>query len=190
MKKGQMITFDMSTTLIVFIVFIILFILLFVLAQRTGQKHEFELEYVFSNLENNLKFDNSDPSIAFLRNYRVTKGRLNNFANTVADIDSYVIGEIGNAHGIGMDEEGYDACLYFKDNDGQFIGMGDEGLSVLGRLSKIGSGSRCQEEMITNNRNPCDRYKQALAMIKPVLFDVGNPTNNRIVQMNLVICKK
>ena len=186
MKKGQMITFDMSTTIIIFIVFIILFLLLFFFAQKTEQKHEFELEYAFANLENNLRFGPADQ--AFLRNYRVNRIKLNNFADNVPDIDAYVLGEIEGAHGIGMAAEGYDSCLYFRDINGEFIGMGASDLSALGRLSKI--GSTCEIEMITNNRNPCDRYKQALAMIKPVLMDESYPEINQIIQMNLVICKK
>ena len=188
MKKGQMITFDMSTTIIIFIVFIILFILLFFFAQKTEQKHEFELEYAFANLENNLRF--GPPNQAFLKNYRVNRTKLDRFADAVPDIDTYVLGEIGNAHGIGMDENGYDSCLYFRDIDGSRFEMGiNTPVEVMGILTKFSPPRTCNDE-ITNDRNPCDNYKQALAMIKPVLLDEGGPQYNQIIQMNLVICKK
>src|SRR4030042_2893776 len=188
MKKGQMITFDMSTTIIIFIVFIILFLLLFFFAQKTEQKHEFELEYAFANLENNLRFGPSDQ--AFLKNYRVNRVKLDNFAENVPDIDAYWLGEIGGAHGIGMAAEGYDSCLYFRDIDGSRFEMGiNTPVEVMGILNKFSPPRTCNEE-ITNNQNPCDNYKQPLARIKPVLLDEGGPQYNRIIQMNLVICKK
>jgi hypothetical protein len=184
MKKGQIITFDFSTSLIVFVIFLALIIGLFLLGQAEEKKHEFELEYMFDNLENNLKFD--DPARDFFKNYRVNSGRLDAFASYIGDgsIDDYIVGSIGDAHGIGMSSDVYDACMYFVDNNGQMIDMGTR--EVLGELK---GGITCEGE-ITSNRNPCEGYKQSLALFKPALFDEGGPQlNNRIVQMNLVICK-
>lgn len=184
MKKAQMVTFDMSTTLVVFIIFIVIFIGVFFMSQRIITPHEFELEYVFYNLENNLKFD--DESRRFITNYRVDSEKLKKFAEEVNDIDAYVIGRINGAHGIGMDPEGYDACLYFKDNDGSFLKLDSQKIAV-GTLSKV---NKPCHDVISSGENPCEEYKQATALIKPVLLDTGNPENNRIIQMNVVICKK
>ena len=115
-KKAQMITFDLSTSLIIFIIFMAIFIGLFLMAQKPAEKPEFELEYIFANLENNLMYDgitNND----FIRDYRVNYVRLNNFASDIDDIDPYVLGSLSGAHGNGLDEEAYDACMYFTDNN-------------------------------------------------------------------------
>jgi hypothetical protein len=188
-KKSQVITFDLSSSLIVFLIFIAIFIGLFLLTQASETKQEFELEYIFSNLENNLKFDTPGPSRDFFRDYRINKTKLDNFANYIAtgSIDNYVVGEVGGAHGIGLGVDNYDACLYFTDNNNQRISMGNDGRVALGNLSKIPSSCHA---IISVNQNPCDKYQQALAFLKPVLFDVGNPEQNRVIQMNLVVCKK
>ncbi|MBN2459927.1 hypothetical protein JXB28_06605 [Candidatus Woesearchaeota archaeon] len=184
-KKAQIITFDMTTTLVIFVIFIVIFIGAFFLSQRTIQKHEFELEYVFANLENNLRFDDEDRR--FMSNYRIDSDKLAEFADEVQSIDNYTVGEINGAHGIGMDAAGYDTCLYFTDNDGTFIRMNGAGLRVLGELSQP---ARSCDEVIASGENPCEEYKQAISLFKPVLFDQGSPDYNRIVQMNIVICKK
>lgn len=184
-KKAQMITFDFSTSLIIFIIFIAIFIGLFLMAQKPVEKSEFELEYVFANLENNLKYD-SVTNRDFIRNYRVNYVRLINFATdpNTADIDPYVIGNIsGNAHGIGLDEGAYDTCLYFMDNDNQIISL--SGKRALGMLK---GGVSC-DSMIPQY-NPCEGYKRAYSIFKPVLLDLNNPDANRIILMNIVVCKK
>ena len=185
-KKSQVITFDLSSSLIIFIIFIAIFIGLFLLTQSSETKQEFELEYMFSNLENNLKFD--VPGGAFFRDYRINKIKLDNFANYIAagSIDDYIVGEVNGAHGIGLGVDNYDACLYFTNNSNQRISMGSSNRTALGYLSKI--SSTCDAIISTNN--PCENYKQALSFMKPVLLDLGNPEKNSIIQMNLVVCKK
>jgi hypothetical protein len=181
-KKAQIITFDFSTSLIVFLIFMALFIGLFLLGQSEEKKHEFELEYMFSNFENNLQYD-LVAGRDFFRDYRINSGKLDAFASSVTNIDDYVVGNISSAHGIGLSSDVYDVCMYFIDNDGTRIDM--NGKEAVGELQ---GGLTCDAEIIAN-RNPCDGYKQALSLFKPVLFDEGNPEDNRIVQMNLVVCK-
>ena len=176
-KKAQIITFDFSTSLIIFLLFIAVFIGLFFLSQGLEKQAEFELEYVFANLENNLKY-NASQNRDFLRDYRVSETKLSSFASAIGtgSIDEYVVGEIGDAHGIGLSAEAYDICLYFTDNNNQFI-------SILGMVK---SGP-CVS-VITSD--PCSGYKQTLSLFKPVLFDTGSPDENSIILMNLVMCKK
>ena len=181
-KKAQMITFDLSTSLIIFIIFIAIFIGLFLMAQKPTEKPEFELEYMFSNLENNLRYDGVSGR-DFIRDYRVNYLRLNNFASSIDDIDPYVLGSIGDAHGIGLDEEAYDACMYFTDNNNQMISL--SGKDAIGMLK---GGVQCSS--IIPDDNPCDDYKKAYALFKPVLLLQGNPDQNSIILMNIVVCKK
>jgi len=187
-KKAQIITFDFSTSLIVFLLFIAVFIGLFLLSQGIEKKQEFELEYVFANLENNLQY-NATQNRDFFRDYRVNEEKLNSFASAITStgsIDEYVVGTIGAAHGIGLDAAAYDVCLYLTDNNNQLISLG--GATALGMVK---SGSCASVIASVASTDPCSSYKQTISIFKPVLFDEGSPTNNnRIVQMNLVICKK
>lgn len=187
MKKAQIVTFDMTTTLVIFIIFIVIFIGAFFLSQKTSQKQEFELEYIFANLENNLK--HNDTERIFISNYRVDSAKLARFANEIDSIDEYVVGEINGTHGIGLDEAAYDVCLYFRDNDGTFLNLTADGLRAIGELGKLVPPQSCHEEILAG-RNPCEEYKQAISFFKPVLLDQGSPDNNRIIQMNILICKK
>jgi hypothetical protein len=200
-KKGQAISFDLSNSIIIFVIFIVIVIGSFFLLQSfdQGRSIDFELEYVFANFENNLKFDailnpGLEPGRDFLINYRVNKTKLDAFAtefvSTDTSIDSYVIGSIGDAHGIGLDESGYDTCLYFIDINGQKLKMGVDDDVAIGML-KIGTPdvTSCHEEIFGND-NPCDGYKSALSLFKPVLYyDDEDPNENRIISMNLVLCK-
>jgi hypothetical protein len=158
-----------------------LFIGLFLIGRSEDKKHEFELEYMFANLENNLKYE-PVAGRDFFRDYRIDRDKLNAFALSATNIDDYVVGNISSAHGIGLSSDVYDVCLYFIDNDGDRIDMA--GKVALGEIK----GGTC-DMAIRNNQNPCEGYKQALSLFKPVLFDVGDPVNNRIVQMNLAVCK-
>ena len=180
--KGQMITFDLGISITVFLIFIAIVIGFFFIFQRyeNEQAFEFELEYIFYNFENNLKADGKEGVFS---DYRVDKNELDSFAASITDIDSYILGYVSNAHGIGMSEEGYDSCLFFTDTDGSVMDMG--GKMAIGLLKS----STCNQE-ITAQRNPCEGYRQALSLFKPVLYDEGDPSSNRIVLMNIVICKK
>jgi hypothetical protein len=201
-KKAQMITFDFSSSIVIFMIFIAIFIGLFLLSQTVEKKQDFELEYVFANLENNLKFGPSDRD--FFSDYRVDKVKLQNFISTIGtgSIDSYVIGNVddvnGVSHGIGLDEASYDVCLYFTDNDNSKVFLdSSNSIQALGWLeTDPGShtGNTCNSQLSSNNlvvKNPCEKYKQAISLFKPVLFDEGGPdANNRILQMNIVVCKR
>jgi hypothetical protein len=186
-KKAQIITFDFSSSIIIFMIFIAIFIGLFLLSQTVEKKQDFELEYMFANLEHNLKFGPANQD--FFIDYKVNKAKLTNFVSAIGtgSIDSYVVGNINGAHGIGLDEAGYDVCLYFTDNDNSKVMIG--GQQVMGWLEK--PMKSCNDIIMSpGNPNPCDDYKQALSFFKPVLFDEGDSSTNRILQMNIVVCKR
>ncbi len=189
-KKAQIITFDFSSSLIIFVIFIVIFMGLFLLSQNSEKKPDFELEYVFANLENNLKFGAAERD--FFAGYRVDKTRLENFASAIGSgsINSYVIGIVGESHGIGLDEASHDVCLYFTDNNNAILTIlpGPPEVKVLGQLRK--TGRSCNQEMIISGNDPCDAYKQAISLFKPVLFDEKDYSRNRILQMNIVMCKR
>ncbi len=189
MKKAQMITFDFSSSIIIFLIFLVIFIGLFVFSQKSEKKPDFEVEYVFANLENNLKYGPADND--FFADYRVDRAKLENFANAIGSgsINPYVIGSVGQSHGIGLDETSYDVCLYFTDNNNQILTITEmPEIKVLGNLTK--TASSCNYEMITLGNGPCDKYKQAISLFKPVLLDENDYSNNRIIQMNIVMCKR
>jgi hypothetical protein len=188
-RKAQIITFDFSSSIIIFVIFIAIFIGLFLLSQNVEKKQEFELEYIYSNLENNLMFDTT-INRDFFKDYRVDASKLRTFATDIqsigsGSINSYVIGTIGASHGIGVDNSSFDICLYFTDNNRSIVEIiPGSGVRALGYLTK--PASSCNTELT----RPCDRYKQAVSVFKPVLFDENDYTKSRILQMNIVMCKK
>jgi hypothetical protein len=187
MKKAQIITFDFSSSIIIFLIFLVLFIGLFLFTQKSEKKLDFEVEYVFANLENNLKYGPADSD--FFADYRVDKIKLENFATAIGpgSINQYVIGIFGQSHGIGLDETSYDVCLYFTDNNNSILTI-LPGIKVLGNLTK--TASSCNYEMISAGNDPCDKYKQAISLFKPVLLDENDYNKSRIIQMNIVMCKR
>lgn len=180
-KKSQLMSFDVSLSVIIFIIIIVVLFSVFFLITRddSSKEFDFELGYVFSNLENNLKYDAPNQ---FFKDYRIDSSRLSSFY-AISDIDDYVVGAIGNAHGIGLDVEAFDTCLFLIDNDNRILQV--NGMDTVGQL-KTGS---C-DAVIAVGGNPCDDYKNSFSMFKPVLLDEGNVNDNRIIQMNLVLCKK
>ncbi len=190
MRKAQLISFDLGAGVVIFLIFLVVFIGIFMTFQgmKTTAKYEFELSYAYDNLENNLK---QNEATAFFSNYRVDAVKWALFVNTLPPpasdpnaFDAYVLGNISNAHGIGMSEDGFDACLSLNNEAGP-ITLG--GITAIGSLK---AGKTC-DEAITEGKNPCDTYKQALSMFKPVaLITDKEGGNNEIVSMNLVLCRK
>jgi hypothetical protein len=184
MKRSQLLSFDfiVAVIAIIFVGFTIAGVLL--ASQRTEAKNEFsmEFEYLYSNLENNL--NQLPDNVHFIHGYSVDPARFENFANmySTEGLDKYVLENVGDAHGIGLDGAGYDTCLYFTDMDGPMDFSPGE--SILG-TTKDG---HCKD-MIDANQNPCASYKDALALFRPVLINYGDPVKNRIVQMNIGVCK-
>jgi hypothetical protein len=190
MKKAQIMTFDFSSSIIIFLIFLVLFVGLFVFSQKNEKKPDFEVEYVFANLENNLQFGPAERD--FFADYRVDKIKLENFASAIGSgsINPYVIGIVGQSHGIGLDETSYDICLYFTDNNKDILTIlpGMPEIKVLGSLTK--TASSCNHEMIALGNDPCDKYNQAISLFKPVLLDENDYNKTRIIQMNIVMCKR
>lgn len=187
MRKAQLISFDLGASVVIFLIFLVVFIGIFMTFQgmKTTAKYEFELSYAYDNLENNLK---QKDDTAFFSSYRVDAEKWALFVNTLPPpasdpnaFDAYVLGNISSAHGIGMSEDGFDTCLYFSNENGP---MELGGITAIGSL-KTGT---CNAAII-GGKNPCDNYKQALSMFKPVALITGNG-NNEIVSMNLVLCRK
>jgi hypothetical protein len=201
-RKAQVITIDFLTGFAVFIVIIIMLAgTALTMARRdSADTADFELEFAYANLESNLRHDPLDPlgSSAFLSVNRVDAAKLSNFVARYQnpapgddiDLDTYVLGEIGNAHGIGMNGESYDICFYFRDEAG-IVGLGPAGnQKAIGRVKdKNGNPVLCHDA-IAAGKNPCEGYKGVVSTFRPVLFDRGDPQANRIIQMNIVLCRK
>lgn len=187
-KNAQMVTFDLVVGITLFLIFISIFISVFLFFQNkdSNVEHEFSLEYVFANLENNL--ENSQNEIYFLKDYRINLEKLENFFQFVRDfnggsIDEFTVSNVVNAHGIGLSADAYDSCLYLTGIDGGRI-------EIFGAFEAVGQlkSASCHDK-ISSGQNPCDEYRQAISLFKPVLFDEENPLRNRILQMNIVLCK-
>jgi len=187
-KKSQAISVDLVIAIVIFaIIFTVALSLLFSFQKKgIDNSHELEMEYVFANLEHNLEAEQkiSVTNRDFIKDYRIEKAKLNKFFSDLgtSSIDQYVIGNLPQTHGIGLEPESYDACLFFMGNDGLRLTV--SGLEAAGYLK---SGT-CHDKIIVSN--PCDDYKQSISLLKPVLLIEGSTDTNRILQMNLVICKK
>jgi hypothetical protein len=192
-QKAQVVSFDFVTSVIVFVLIILVLVGAILLAQRSGgasKAYEFEMEYLYANLEHNLGHD-IDQSKAFLDGNRVDAMKLSNFVASHPNevLDDYVIGNIeaGNepvTHGIGLDSMSYDTCLYLTDNKG-IVELGT-GIKAIGTLKE---GQLCNNAILAEE-NPCEGYRDALALFKPVLYDTGSPATSRIIQLNLVVCRR
>lgn len=186
--RAQLLSFDFSTGTIFFLLMIALIIGIFAFNTFTSNRDEipFELEFVLSNLENNVRF--APVSERFLTNYRVDKDKLDAFAlSHSGSIDDFLIGTFEDSHGIGISPDNYDGCLYFRDDNGPIaINQGQpEEVVALGETK---SGS-CDSHII-GNQNPCsDDYSTALALFEPVLMDYHDVSENKIVQLNMVLCQ-
>jgi hypothetical protein len=188
-KRSQVLSTDLVYGVVAFMVIVIIFlgVLLYNNLTKGVDKYEFEMDYLFLNLEKNVE-QLSDDKI-FISDSRVNVSKLKKFVDFYKDksIDKLVVGYIGNANGIGLDPAAYDTCLYFTDYNGDIIAF--DGVQYLGivKIDKLTERS-CQEE-ITFKRNPCEYFNDAISLFKPVLFDEGNFNLNRIIQMNLVVCR-
>ncbi|MBD3204276.1 hypothetical protein GF327_08335 [Candidatus Woesearchaeota archaeon] len=196
-SKSQIITFDLVVSIIVFMIFITIFLTLIFNIPKTKKKIDFEVEFVFDNLENNLigynKLNPGDDAL-FFSEYRINISKLINFADLFKkkSVDDFVISHLTNTHGIGMSNYTYDSCIFFTDNDGSKIDLDfDDSNSAktvsLGYLKE--SGQFCNES-IQSTQNPCNDYDQAISLVKPVLYDLNDVYNNRVIQMNILLCKQ
>jgi len=192
-KKAQIITFDLGLSIVLFIIFIALFFGLVLLVQRFDYEEErdFELEYVFLNLEYNLRaYEKANPSsnIDFLSDYHINVSKIETFYqsayNGVIDVDQFIVGTLNGTHGIGLGYDKYDVCMFLEYDSSRLFFAGFES------VGNVSSGF-CHDAIITGN--PCEDYKEAFTLIKPVLLDnssVASVIQNRIVLMNLVLCEK
>jgi hypothetical protein len=194
-RKGQVLSLDLMLSMVLFTVIVILFVGFFIASGmfKKPSDYDYEIDYIFDNLEVNLNdpymhknVDNRD----FLNGARVNASVLRDFANDYSSrsppsIDEVLIGNIGDTKGIGMFPDGYDICLYFTDNDNTPYDMSQGGnILYLGYLK----GGSCNEVMGALPK-PCEGYKDVVSIFKPVLLDFGDYTKNRVVQMNVVVCK-
>ncbi|HLP79234.1 MAG TPA: hypothetical protein VK158_01230 [Acidobacteriota bacterium] len=181
-KKAQIVTFEFAVTLIAFIIFVAIAIVIIVFRFPDTPRSDLEVEYVFANLEYNLAQDGYD---GVLTSYRAQKSEVERFwlAKQTVSIDNYAIGTINNVPGIGLHVETYDVCWYYTDISGDKIPV--NGNIALGQLR---SGVSCQQKILANE-NPCEEYERAISIFQPILWEEGNVDSNRIVQMNLVLCK-
>lgn len=189
-RKAQALSLDMVSAILVFVLVVALFVGFFLYAKvfSIPEEYPYELDYVFQNLEANLA-EQAGSGTDFFHNSRIDVQKLRAFTSSYHDqsIDEFVIGFVGDAHGIGLDASAYDVCLYIKDNDKTTFNMGSSGEDI--RYLGVVDSGLCQDA-IDSDRNPCEGYKDALSMISPVLIDFGDYSYNRIVQLNVVVCAK
>ncbi|HLG23765.1 MAG TPA: hypothetical protein VI564_02435 [Candidatus Nanoarchaeia archaeon] len=188
-KRAQMVTFDLIIGIMIFILFIGLFVGLFFYFQNNGpdEKYDFEIEYVYANLEKNLEvYQSANPltNFDFFRGYRINRQKLSRFYSEFKnkDVDQFVVSYVAGAHGIGLDSGSYDSCIYITDND-----LSEYQISGAAATGLV-KGSTCDEK-IRLKQNPCKNYRQAISLTKPVLLDEGDVLKNRILQLNIVLCK-
>jgi hypothetical protein len=194
-KKSQVVTFDLVVGVIVFMIFISMFIVLAFTIPKKSWPFDFEIEYIFENLEFNLKkeYENTGYNVNFYQEYRINMTKLDYFTNNYVtkNIDNFVISNVSGTHGIGLSKYLYDSCIYFTDNNGLNIDL-DFDTSNNAETTSIGflnkTGISCNNSF-QNFKNPCEGYSQAISLMKPVLFDLNDPTKNRIIQMNILLCK-
>lgn len=188
-KKGQILSLDLMSSIVLFTILVVLFVGFFVASRlfEPPRNYDFELDYVFSNMETNL----NDPSVTndFLDDSRVDTIILDDFAQEYAgrSLDYIVLGTVGATRGIGLYPEGYDVCLYFTDIDDSIYDMDSTPESAIRYLGVLKSGT-CND-VFRVDENPCEGYGDVVSIFKPVLLDFGDYTKNRVVQMNVVVCK-
>lgn len=188
-KKAQIISLDLVLGIMVFLIILVVFVAVFLYGRLTQKvdKYEYELDYLYRNFEVNLKHGNEDQQ--FLVRSRVYKDKLRAFASFyyLQSIDNLVVGKVVQANGIGLDPAAYDVCMYFTDKDNQPMEI-TPGITHIGQI-KFENVERTCQEIISGNNNPCRDYKDSISLFKPVLFDENDEELNRILQMNLVVCK-
>jgi hypothetical protein len=187
MKKSQIVSFDLAMSVVIFVIFLGTIGFFFISTSDNIDDFDFELQYVYKNIENNLRIsERTGQNIEkdFLKNYRINETRLLNFYSGYlsSSIDEFVIHHVDGAHGIGLAKEAYDTCIYFTDIDKTRLNI--VGIEAIGQLD----GNSC-DSVISASLNPCQDYRQAFSLMRPVLFDEGDPLKGRILQMNVVICK-
>lgn len=188
-KKGQILSLDLMSSIVLFTILVVLFVGFFVASRmfEPPRNYDFELDYVFGNMETNL----NDPSIAndFLDDSRVDAAVLEAFALEYSgrSLDNLIIGTVGTTRGIGLYPDGYDVCLYFTDIDDSIYDMDSSPVSTVRYLGLLRSGT-CND-VFRADENPCNEYGDVVSIFKPVILDFGDYTRNRVVQMNVVVCK-
>jgi hypothetical protein len=199
-RKGQALSLDMTSALVIFILLVSLLISFLVVSDvfSPAKVYDYELEYVFKNIERNLEDYGNQ---AFLSGSRIDTSRLSSFAsdNDGDNIDNIVIGNSINKQGIGLDPLAYDTCLYFMDNRGKDprIYEMSSGVSYLGTVKDSSGAEKTCKELMSSGKNPCGAYSDSISMMKPVLLDFSQDPNvgpdssytkNGIIQMNVVVC--
>jgi hypothetical protein len=188
-KKGQILSLDLMSSIILFTLLVVLFVGFFVASRifEAPKDYDFEIDYVFNNMNINL----NDPSInnGFLSGSRVNTLELSAFAQEYngESIDSIVMGTVGETKGIGLYPEGFDVCLYFTDIDETIYDMDTGTDSNIYYLGMLKSGT-CNAVLQVDD-TPCEEYRDVISIFKPVLLDFGDYRKNRVVQINVVICK-
>lgn len=183
-RKSQIISTDLIYGLIAFILIVSIFVGIFMYSRMSkgAPDYEYELDYLFLNIEKNV--EQMDESVIFIDGSRVDYVKLERFyqASQGKSIDDIVIEQVGNATGVGLDEGSYDTCLFFTDDEGR-IEVG--GITYVGKIRE----NTCEQLMTHSYANPCDSFKSAVSLFKPVLLDTHDYSSSRIIQMNLVVCK-
>ena len=125
-SKAQIFSMDLILGILVFILILVGLVSIFIRGNfnRPIDAYNYEMDYIYRNLETNLM--QLPSNMVFLHNSRVDVGRMHSFVTLLPSIndsiDTFVIGNLGSAKGIGLDPSAYDVCLYFTDNRVDFMG--------------------------------------------------------------------
>lgn len=187
-SRGQIVSLDLVLGGLFFLLALSVFIFLIVFYPGNSKQDlqgEFEILYSFSNVEQALK-DPAYVNVDFMRLYRIDVMKMDAFADTFgsASMDTLLLGSQGESAGLGLSEDGYDTCMYFMDELKNPILMGSSQYRALGQLN----GISCHDQFLTGSL--CSGYKHGLSTFRPVLWSTGSPVTSKIVQMNVVACKK
>lgn len=167
----------------VFFLVIIAVVLALITVGRSFQNDplDYELTFIFDNLERNLEIDSNAPD--FLVNYRVHYDELQDFESFIGggSIDDYTVGYVQGGHGIGLEAGVYDTCLFVQDASGPILINGKQAIGML-------KSDSCHSKLVANE-NPCEDYDQSLTLFRPVLLDRGSALSNEVVQLNVVLCR-
>lgn len=196
-KRGQLISFDLVLGILVLIVGII-----FSLTQidrlypRSDLKLNLQPDFVFNNLELNLKnkrYAASTGFFSFIDNFKIDDSQLINFDTlSYDDSDGNDFNDMKSIAIKTLDLSGLNLnfCLYFEDKDGNIVTV--NGKSGIG-FSSLKSEIYVAKKVECNSIIPAvpllkavpdcsDYYTHAINFFKPVV------RQKKVMKMNILIC--
>lgn len=200
-KRGQIISFDLVLGMLIFIIAaIFLLIQIDKLIPESADDLNIQSDFVFNNLELNLKnpkYASSTGNKGFLDNYKISEEELKKFQNLpYEDSDENDFNDIKSLAIKNLQFTGLivDFCIFFENKDSNLIEInGKSGIGKNNANEKIFVGKNingqigCNENMEDNTiafPECSDFYSNAIKIFKPVV------RQNQIMKMNILLCGK